>query len=503
MEKKCPIEYADDILSNNTPPIIKHRKTATLYMYNQKAGHYSIIEKDDLKQYIYNHFLTRGIPKQWNPSTQNQILEAIRLSTKHVKPVDKLDDYSSLINLKNGIIDLDEVKPTPETPYTLIPHSPDYHFTATVEVPYDPTATTAPHFIKILKGIFKDRGADTYDKASLNSIIRLGGYILYPQNKVQKMFIFYGQGANGKSIIMEHVYKLFFTKEHMSSLSLNQLSNEGDFSRYKLIKSRINFATEQKAGNIESEELKKIISGETITIDKKNQDHISFEPNCKILIAANRLPYFKDTTYGTDRRLHIIMFPNKFMPKEEYDKEVNPQERGIYLQANSDEMKQNLKDEAPAILNMFLIALQELRQNNWYFPVSESSREIKKEYKQESDPVGSWIKGQYTMSKKESVEDIVTAKELLILYSKYHEDNSLSNRGLKITTKFMTKKVKELFNILPFTHYFSDPITSSRTSGPAFYLKKIKYKEDEILQQLQTPNTSQTTGDIPPNALRI
>jgi len=492
MPKQCPIDLADDILTGKTPPIIKHRRSAELYMYNQAQGHYNIIEKDDLKQYIHNHFLATGLAKDWTPSIQNNALEAIRLSPK-VTSIDRLDDYPSLINLRNGIIDLDEPLPTPTSPYTLLPHSPDYYFTATVDIPYDPRATEATHFISTLQSIFKNRNREGYDKDSLASIIRLGGYILYPQNKVEKMFIFYGQGSNGKSIIMEHVYKLFFTKEHMSSLSLNQLSNEGDFSRYKLIKSRINFATEQKAGNIESEELKKIISGETITIDKKNQDHISFEPNCKILIAANRLPYFKDTTYGTDRRLHIIMFPNKFMPKEEYKKEINPEKRGIYQQANSDEMKASLKKEAPAILNIFLMALQDLRRNNWYFPVSESSQEIKKEYKQESDPVGSWIRERYTISKKETAEDIVTARELLLLYSKYHEDNSLSSKSLKITTRFITKKVKELFNIHSFKHDGPDPITSKRTSGSAFYLKTKVNKEDEYLQ---ATNADPTTNDI-------
>ena len=130
--------------------------------------------------------------------------------------------------------------------------------------------------------------------------------------------------------------------------------------------------------------------------------------------------------------------------------------------------------------------------------MSDASVEVKQEYKEESDPVGSWIKERYTISKKETIEDIVPCKTLLLDYSKYHDDNSLSNAGLKITTKFITKKVKELFNIVPFKHNYRDPISNNSTSGPAFYLKTKVNKEDEILSHLQTTDTTSPPGDIQP-----
>ena len=288
------------------------------------------------------------------------------------------------------------------------------------------------------------------------------------------MFIFYGQGANGKSMIMEHVYKMFFTKENMSALSLNTLSSESSFARHKLMHSRINFATEQKAGLIESEELKKIISGETISVDRKNRDWIDIEPNCKVLIAANRLPYFKDTTHGTDRRLHIFYFPNRFMHAKEYAQENDREERGIYLAENEDVMIANLKAEASAILNIFLVALQDLKKSGWYFPPTKNSQKIKQEYKEESDPVGSWLRETYERGPA-NLDNIVTTRQMVLDYQDWNAFVHASSKPVSST--FMAKKAREVFGIAPFRYNTRDVVSQKPTSLSAFHLRR----KDELI----------------------
>ncbi len=474
MAKKSPIEYSDDIIKS-MPPVVWNLQSESKYFYNIEKGFYQELKQRDLKKFIYNHFLTTGNADQWNRAITSNIEDAIDIHP-YINDIDKFNDYNSLIMLKNGIIDLDEKKED-DQPYTLIKHSPDYYFTSVVDVEYDPEAKEAPVFWETLKGIFRHRPHDReekgeYDKEMLAAIVRLGGYILYPQNKIESLFIFYGSGSNGKSVIMEHIFKLFFTEDNMSAMSLNVMSDEEGFLREDIITSRINFATETKAGNIESEELKKIASGESIIVNRKHARSVKVNPNCKILVSANRLPRFKDTTYGTDRRLMIFDFKNKFVNEGEYNNEVDPEERGIYKTTNKDELIKNLKEETPSILNIFLSALDDLRKNNWYFPVTKNSKETKREYKEESDPIGTWLLDTYKRPRKadENSKNTVTVKQILDEYIDNQDINNSYSKKINLSTRYITKRVRELFRIEPFKYSFR--INDRSTSASAFYLER-------------------------------
>jgi len=147
MSKISPIEYADRVLSQESlPQIIRHNKS--LYIYQKELGYYSSIDEQDLEQFVHDYFIAKGIPTLLTPNLSAQIIWAMKLSPR-LPRVPSLNNHGNLIILKNGIIDLDE-DPPPKTPYSLIPHSPDYYFTSAVNVDYDPNCDRAPYFLGML-----------------------------------------------------------------------------------------------------------------------------------------------------------------------------------------------------------------------------------------------------------------------------------------------------------------------------------------------------------------
>ena len=99
----------------------------------------------------------------------------------------------------------------------------------------------------------------------------------------------------------------------------------------KFNKNKLNICSEEKGGQIDSEELKRIISGDQVSIQRKYQNGASeLIPKTKIVVAVNNMPYFNDTTFGTIRRLIMFHFRNRFVSEADYKNEEDPEKFRIF-----------------------------------------------------------------------------------------------------------------------------------------------------------------------------
>ena len=106
---------------------------------------------------------------------------------------EKLDGSPLIFNCRNGMIDLESGR--------LIPHDKARMITKVSPVDYDPEAQ-CPVWKKFIREIFgKNRDL-------INFIQRALGWALTGDTSSQSMFIFYGNGANGKSTFINTVMKL-------------------------------------------------------------------------------------------------------------------------------------------------------------------------------------------------------------------------------------------------------------------------------------------------------
>jgi putative DNA primase/helicase len=352
--------------------------TPEIYLYNEKTGIYDFIDAYRFDCLLMKFLTKYELTKVWKANRLAEIKRAF-LSFGELDEVE-FDGYENLLCVDNGILNLDT--------YDVHPYSPTLYLRTKISVAYDKEIKTAPHFVDFLKSCFVNYLGEA-DEDTITNLIRIGGYFLYPKNKLRLMFLFLGEGSNGKSLLMD-IYAMFFSEANISYLDLDTLSSLG-LEREALINSRINITTEAKSSNMNAEMIKKIISSEGIMITRKNRLAVAYRPITKIIVASNINPYFNDTTHGIYRRIFPVTFGNRFEQPEDYKKHSNPKLKNIYPAKDEDEMRANFKAEKSAILNMFLVGLKSLRDNGWQLKKSFNSANALEDYKSSSDTLGFFL----------------------------------------------------------------------------------------------------------------
>lgn len=136
------------------------------------------------------------------------------------------------------------------------------------------------------------------------------GYILLRRNELGKCFILTGLGSNGKSTFID-MLKYFLKAENFSALALEEigyrfktaemfgkLANLGDDISHKFIE--------------ETAVFKKLVTGETVNVERKGKDPFEFDNYAKLIFSVNDMPRISDLSEGLKRRLVLIPFNAKF-----------------------------------------------------------------------------------------------------------------------------------------------------------------------------------------------
>ncbi|WDH98699.1 phage/plasmid primase, P4 family [Paenibacillus urinalis] len=341
------------------------------YVY-QSSGVWKFEDSNRVSR-ILRGILHSFVPDSWTPKLELDYISALKVEAPRV---DKMDPNRKMINLANGMLDLEE--------YQLVPHDKRYYSTIQVPIHYDPTAK-CPTFLQYLSDIFQN------DQELIELTAEMQGYCLTTEVKAHKAFILYGKGSNGKSVLAEILNRLCGI-ENVSSVSLGELDNS--FARSELVDKILNLATENEVGKsgFDTTYFKSIVSGDTIRVERKHEQGFSYQPFCKLVFALNNFPYTKDKSYGFLRRLVILPF-NKTFKEEKAD--VN--------------LLNKLTEELSGILNFALSGLKRLEANGYRFTKSQAANNLLKEFSEELNPVECFVD---EMIVKGSPEDRVKNKDI-------------------------------------------------------------------------------------------
>lgn len=202
---------------------------------------------------------------------------------KHIKPV------------KNGLWDIKEK--------TLLPFSSDYVFLDRIEIDYVPEAQ-CPKFKKFLAEIL-----DTENEIKV--IQEWMGYCLLNDNRFQKAMLLYGDGANGKSVLLK-VVKFFLGESNVSNIALQHLeANTFALARLFGKSANIFFDLPKKALS-QTSNFKIVVSGDSVSGEKKGKDSFEFIPYTKMMFSCNEVPRTPDRTPAFFRRWIILKFNQHF-----------------------------------------------------------------------------------------------------------------------------------------------------------------------------------------------
>jgi len=326
---------------------------------------------------------------------------------------DRLDTDRMAINLQNGTLKITRLKDGtledggPQL-YTagigFVPHSRADLITKRADTSYDPYAN-CPMFMAFL------------ERAQPDAEIRLflqvfHGYALLGGNDEQKVIFHYGTGANGKTVFIETLGRLY--GQYRAVVSPDTIT--GDSSRggqqaspdiARLFNARIATIEELARGTPLRENLLKAISGGTKMVARfLLKEMFEFDPLFTAVMSGNDMPEISGTDHGIWRRL-LLMHWSVVIPDAE--------------QIPLGTMLERLDIERPGILNWLLDGVRLYFEHGLSKFIPASVSKFANEYRADKDPVGQFV----AACVKRTPGPMVQAKDMFKAYQDWSEYNGM------------------------------------------------------------------------------
>lgn len=271
----------------------------------------------------------------------------------------QLDADPYLLNCANGILDLRTGQ--------LGDHDPARLLTKMTGAAYQPEAA-GPAFTKFMERIQPDQEMRDY-------LARLLGHGLDGTVTAHILPIFYGDGANGKSTLMDAV---------MGALGDYADAADPDLLRARtfdahptgvadLFGLRLALLHESGAGHrLDEGMVKRLTGGDRLKARRMREDFWSFDPSHTFVMLTNHKPTVGGTDEGIWRRLRLVPF-DVVIPAAERDESLGSQ----------------LAAESAAILMWLVNGYLDWRAGG--FAEAQQVTEATQAYRAESDPLGRFI----------------------------------------------------------------------------------------------------------------
>ncbi len=223
--------------------------------------------------------------------------------------VDALDNDPYLLNVVNGTIDLKTLE--------LREHRPADMITQLCPTSYDPN-TRSRLWLQFLGEVL---GGDLDLQFFVRKFL---GYCLTGDVREQVMPIFWGDGANGKSTLVNAVIDVLgqdYAMQAVPEMLLETKQTRHRTERADLLGKRLVSVAETGHGARLNEALvKQLTGGERIRANKMYHDNTEFRPTHKFILSTNNKPRIRGTDFGIWRRLPLVSFKQQFKGKADDQK---------------------------------------------------------------------------------------------------------------------------------------------------------------------------------------
>ena len=214
--------------------------------------------------------------------------------------VDDLDSNGWLLNCPNGTVDL--------RTGTLQPHERWQNITKLCPTEFEPTAA-APKWGQFLRDIFVDDDLISF-------VQRLMGYCLTADVSEQKLPIFHGSGANGKTTLLNAFMDVVgsdYTMQSMPDFLMEKRNESHPTEKASLFGKRFVSCVETEASRKLAESTVKMLTGgEKIMARRMREDFWEFNPSHKLVLCTNHKPIVAGQDHGIWRRLLLVPFTECF-----------------------------------------------------------------------------------------------------------------------------------------------------------------------------------------------
>ena len=245
-------------------------------------------------------------------------------------------------------------------------------------LPHDYDALALPvKWLEFISEVFKG-DEDAQQKEML--IQEWFGYCLDRSLNLHKALVLYGDGGNGKSVILDVLAAMV---PNHTRLEWHELNEQRNLER--LAGSWVNIATEiSYKDNTGTTGFKKAVAMETLTANPKYKKPFDFKPFAKFAFATNGLPMVDDVSNGVFRRLMVISLNNSFVGRENWN------------------LTNELLKEMPGIIQWAITGLNRLHKNRAFTIVPSNITELQ-EYRRAVNSMQSFYDESVSMYEGQTV----------------------------------------------------------------------------------------------------
>lgn len=338
-------------------PTLKYKARGDFYEYRE--GVYIPLQAEDVRSKILAEMMKDGLMNYRTVGRVNDKIACFKSIDGRTFDEEDENPNPNVLNFKNGLLDI--------STYILYQHSPDYLSTSQIPVMFSQNAT-CPRWRQFIDEITCE------DPEQGKLLQQIAGYCLTTDTSFSKAFIFFGMGANGKSLFTRILTKIV-GRDNVSNINLSTITRQ--FGVTGLIGKKLNLIDEISGNYFESNVIKGVISGERMAAEiKYRPEPLEFTPSVKLVFSVNELPKINDTTPGLYRRFCIVPFDRSFEKAPDLNLETK------------------LTAELPGILNWAIEGLKSLRADG-QFNETDRNFELMRTFKADNSPVVEFLNNTY------------------------------------------------------------------------------------------------------------
>jgi putative DNA primase/helicase len=311
------------------------------------------------EEYIRRQVLTilKCRRKNWSVHIASEVVEYIRVASPLLWDRPELE----IINLKNGLFNVNDSK--------LMPHDPAQLSTVQLPVIYDPEAK-CPAWENQIEQTFPE---DAREEGIAWEIIAT---LMIPL-PVQKAILLLGEGGSGKSTFLAAVRAFLGANRNVSAISLHKLEND-KFAVARLVGKLANICPDLPSTHLKTSSIfRAITGGDAVCGEYKFKDSFDFIPFARLIFSANQPPQSDDATDAFFDRWLVISFNRKWRGEAG---EIYKLELDARLAAPG---------ELSGVLNRALEVLPRVRKHG--ITITSSMREAGSEFRAATDPIERWL----------------------------------------------------------------------------------------------------------------
>jgi putative DNA primase/helicase len=291
------------------------------------------------------------------------------------RPFDALDADALAVNTLSGTLKFAVSEATAEgdtrvASFSLHPHDRNDRLTKRMTAGYDPDAR-APQFEAFIERIMPDPEIRRFLQRSFG--------LAMTSLTEQRIWFFYGHGANGKSALVDLLAMLL--GDYSATAKIETLTGQtkrggadATPDLIPLMGARMVRASEPEQGERLKEGLiKEMTGGEPMLVRDLHAGFIQVKPVFKLFISGNHRPEIRGTDDGIWRR--VLMVP--------FGEQIPEKERDIHFG------EKLYKAEAAGILNWMIEGLISYLENGLQVPMAVA--EATQAYREENDPIGMFL----------------------------------------------------------------------------------------------------------------